>query len=234
VKLPTDTERIVITGRTGSGKTQEMLWHLSQRSIGEKPWIIIDFKGDDLVSAIPVTGSPGLDDGPPSEPGLYVVRAEIEDHGRAGPLDDYLTAIYRQGATGVVIDEGIMVGQHSRGLRMLLTQGRSRECPLVILSQRPVNLDTYALSESEYLQTFMLQRPDDMDTMSSYLPNGKLDFEELRRAGPYHSIWYDVRHDRIEAAPPCPGMDEIVDRLLVALPVYADPPPVLTPRRQRV
>ena len=45
----------MIAGRTGSGKSQEAAWQLSQRALDEKPWIIVDFKGGDLMAGVPVT-----------------------------------------------------------------------------------------------------------------------------------------------------------------------------------
>jgi hypothetical protein len=235
--MPDDSERLVIGGRTGGGKTMEAIHHLSQRSIGEIPWCVIDFKGDDLVARIPVSGAASIHDGPPGDPGVYVVRAEIEDHGKGGPVDAFLTACYEQGNTGVLIDEGYMVGQHCRGLRLLLTQGRSKGCPLIILTQRPVNLDVYAWSESEYLQIFYMQHPDDQERVKSYVPRDRIDFDKLRAAGLYHSLWYDVREDHLELLGPCPPFEQLYDRILKRLPVYVQPQQDaagLRPKRVRV
>ncbi len=234
MRLPTDSQRVLIAGRTGSGKTMEGLHHLSQRSIGEKPWICLDFKGDDLVSMLPVSAAVTIHDPVPTEPGLYVVRAEIEDHGKGGPVEDYLYSIYRNGNTGLFIDEGIMLGQHNRGLRTLLTQGRSKGCPLIILTQRPVNIDVYALSESEFIQVFYLQIPDDQDRILKYVPPEQLDFRKLRDRGLYYSAWYDVLANRLDILQPCPSFQQIYDRILTRLPKVAVDPAAVPPRRVRI
>lgn len=229
MRLPTDSEGILIAGRRGSGKTMEGLYHLSNRSIDVRPWVIVDFKGDDLASKVPVSAEWTLRDGPPPDAGLYVVRADIEDHGRGGPLDDFLLALYRRGQTGVMIDEGIMLGQHSKGLRTLLTQGRSRECPMIILTQRPKFLDRYAFSESEFIQCFHFQLPDDQAAMREFIPD--LDFDYLRDLGQHHSMIYDIRENEIEYLKPCPDFIDIYDRILTRLPRVVDQ---LPPRRLRV
>lgn len=235
MRLPTDSQRLLIAGRTGSGKTMEALHHLSQRSIGEKPWICLDFKGDDLVSQIPISGMSTIHDPVPSEPGVYVVRAEIEDHDKGGPVDEYLISIFRQGGTGLLVDEGVMLGQRNRGLRTLLTQGRSRECPLIILTQRPVNIDVYALSEAEFIQVFYIPLPDDQDKLHKHIAAERLDFDQLRNYGKYYSAWYDVLEDNLEILQPCPPFEQIYDRILTRLPkVETEPLQHLPPRRVRL
>lgn len=233
--MPDDSQRILIVGRTGGGKSMEALHHLSQRSFHERPWIIIDFKGDFPVNAVPTSAPPAtVHDAPPDSPGLYVARAEIDDQGQGGAVSDYLIAVYEQGNTGIMIDEGLMLGLHNRGLRMLLTQGRSRSCPLIILCQRPAYLDLYAFSESEYIQTFYLQLKDDQVKMNSFVPEDRLNFAELRARGLYHSAYYDVRADELENLSPCPEFQAIYDRILTRLPVYADSAPEFRPRRVRI
>jgi hypothetical protein len=234
IRLPDDSQRLLICGRTGGGKTMEALHHLSQRSFDEKPWIVIDCKGDDLVSSIPVSAPASIYDDPPGDPGLYVVKAEIEDHDKGGPLTDYLRKIYQQGNTGVLIDEGGMVGQRNRGLRTILTLGRSRKVPLIILTQRPVNVDKYAFSESEYLQIFYIQIKDDQDIVHGYISEEQLDFNTLRNKGLYYSAWFDVRANELTYMQPCPPFNEIYDRILRRLPVYVDPQPLAIPRRIKV
>lgn len=233
MKLPDDSQRIVITGRTGSGKTLEALHHLSQRSIDTKPWICLDFKGADYLSQLPVSSPATLEEQPPNEPGLYVVKAEIEEV-KGGPVEDYLMAIFQQGNTGVLIDEGGMVGQSNRALRLLLTQGRSKNCPLIICSQRPVFIDKYCFSESEFLQFFYLQMRDDQDRVHEYVGEDRLDFDSIRALGKYHSIYYDVIEDEMTVCEPCPMFPEIYDRILTRLPKVIEDDPTMPARRVRV
>jgi hypothetical protein len=235
VRLPTDNERLLIAGHTGSGKTHEALHHLSQRSFDAMPWVIFDFKGDDLVSAVPITAPASLAEPPPEAPGLYTVKCDYTDGEPGGRVQTYLESCLDRGHVGVFIDEGLRLGQHNPGLRALLTQGRSKNCPMVFLTQRPAFVDTFALSESEFLQIFMLPHPDDRDRMLRYVP--RLDFDALRRAGVHHSFWYDVRADRLDVLAPAPSFPQILNRLLIRLPAYVDAPdaPVAdNPRRVRV
>lgn len=234
IRLPSDSQRLVVVGRPGSGKTQEMLHHISQRSFTEMPWIMIDFKGDDLVSALPVSAEVSIHDRPPSEPGLYVAKARIEDHDKDGPLSDYFMRIFDQGSTGCLIDEGLMVGQRNQGLRMLLTQGRSRLCPVVTGTQMPFNIDTTIFATAEFIQVFYIQHPEHQKRISQYVPPHILNFDTLRDAGLHHSVWYDVIADQGVLLRPCPEFARIADRVLTRLPVIEDPPPEMAPRRVRL
>lgn len=235
MKLPTDSERIVIAGRTGSGKTTEALFHLSQRSM-EFPWIIVNFKTapDDPIARMPVTAIRELGDGPPAEPGVYLVNCTWTDATPNGPLDRYLLDVLAQGHTGVLIDEGRRMGQQSRGLRTILAEGRSAYVPLIFLTQRPAHVDTFAFSEAEYFQFFQLQHPDDHDRIEQWVPRDRLDFDALRELGMHHSFWYDLRNDVVEILPPCPPFEVVYQRLLVALPRFEDAAGNPVPRRVRV
>jgi hypothetical protein len=223
--MPDDSQRTLIIGRTGGGKSMEAAHHLSQRSIDTMPWVIIDTKGDDVMARLPITAPRRLEDGPPpvDEPGLYVVHAEVEDQGRGGPLTDFLTAVYHQGNTGIVLDEAAILGQQNRALRLLLTMGRSKKCPLIMCSQRPVYIDKYAMTESEFIQVFYIQYKQDQKTVHECVPENLLDFEHLQNLPLYHSAYYDVRRNSVSYLPPCPDFQSIYDTILSRLPVYVDP-----------
>ena len=70
-RLPGDQDRVSIVGKTGSGKTTAGLFLLNEMNSFEKmPWIIVDYKRDDLIEQIPacllrVGGDP------PKDPGIY-------------------------------------------------------------------------------------------------------------------------------------------------------------------
>jgi hypothetical protein len=237
IPLATDQERILIAGHTGSGKTHEALHHLSQRSIDVRPWVILDFKGDDLVSSVPVTEPWTLADGPPDAPGLYVVTCQWDDGEPGGAADRFLRAALDRGNIGIFIDEGQRLGQQNPGLRAVLTQGRSKFVPLIFLTQRPRFVDTFALSESEYLQFFNLPHPDDRDRIARFVPADRLDFARLQALGPHHSFLYDVRNDRLHTLGPAPDFATIHRRILTRLPRYddgPDHPAGRNPRRIRV
>jgi hypothetical protein len=214
----------LIAGRRGSGKTQEALDQFSQRSFDEIPWILLDFKGGDLVSKMPCTARPSIHDPVPSEPGVYVVSAEIEDHNRGGAVNNYLLQIFRRGNCGIVIDELGMVGQSSQGLRLILTQGRSKRVPFIFCCQRPFNIDIWALSESEFIQVFNLQFQSDRDRIHEYIPEEKLNFDDLRALGKHHSVLWHYDSDDVEFLKPCRTFPEIYDHVLTRLPKYEEIP----------
>ena len=198
-RLPNDSQRSVIIGRTGSGKTVAGAWQLSQRSIDRIPWIILDFKGDKLLNRlgaldISLTGSL------PSKPGLYITHPlphQIDE------VEVFLWKVWKKESIGLFFDEGYMVtGQKS--FRAILTQGRSKTIPCIILSQRPVFLDRFAWSEADFFQVFHLNMVDDRKTIKNYIPSGLPSLPE------YHSVWYDVSRNQTCILRPVPGELSIV------------------------
>ena len=71
--LPATDDRTAVIGRTGSGKTQLALWLLSRMPIDRMPWVIVDYKGDELVNAID-RAIPISYDVVPIQPGVYILR----------------------------------------------------------------------------------------------------------------------------------------------------------------
>lgn len=201
IKLPDETERISIVGRTGSGKTIAALWHLSQRDIETRPWIIYNFKGDKNIDAIPHTVPLDLNH-MPTKPGVYVVRpnpAQYDD------VESQLWEIWAREKIGVYIDEGYMIGNRNAAFRALLTQGRSKEIPMIVLSQRPVHLDRFVFSESEYFQVFALQHKKDLLTVNDFIPH-----DLSKRLPKHHSYYYDVSDDKLTKLAPVPPLEELL------------------------
>ena len=117
-----------------------------------------------------------------------------------------MTRIWAMEDTGVFIDEGFMIGQQNMGFRSLLTQGRSKHIPMIVLTQRPVWIDRYVLSESDYFQVFRLQHRKDVATVEQSVPHDLS--ERLQR---YHSYYYDVGSDNIYILGPTPDRTAILD-----------------------
>jgi hypothetical protein len=233
--IPSDSERMFICGRTGSGKTTEALYQLAQRSIDTMVWVIISFKPDPLLRGVPVTAPLSLGDPVPELPGLYIAEGTIEDAAPGGPLDRFLREALERGNVGIVLDEVYVVGQRCVPLHLLLMQGRSSNNPLVMISQRPAWVDPWAKSESEYFVVFQQQLPDDVDNLNRFCPS--FDFEALARAGRHHSYFYNARDRQIEMQAPCAASyDDICAHILARLPVYEDapPPPAPSPLPRRV
>lgn len=208
MRLPNDNQRIAILGKTGSGKTVAGLWQLSERSYDIMPWVIFDFKGDKSIAEIPYTIEIQITDPPPSEPGLYIVRP-LPDDGEA--VDAFLMACWRKERIGLFFDEGYMIGNgkgDSRAFRALLTQGRSKNIPMIILSQRPAWLSRFAFSEADFYQIFWLNDIEDRKRVQGFLPRERADLHA--RLPNYHSIYYDVGKDKVDLLRPVPNSDSIL------------------------
>lgn len=188
MRLPTDQNRTTIIGSTGSGKTQFACWLLSSRDFHRKPWIIFDFKRDELIGEldakeIPITGKP------PKKPGLYVVRLIPGTQDDA--IEKFLWLCYHQERIGLYIDEGYSVDKNSKALRAILTQGRSKRIPVICLSQRPNWISRFILSEASFFAVFRLTDEDDIVTVKRFI--GKTGRALVNQGLPeYNCVWFDV------------------------------------------
>ena len=240
MRIAGDNELIVIAGRRGSGKSVGALDQLSKRSIDTKPWFLLDFKHDDVASRMPITAPPMQpDDDLPEDPGLYAVRCDIDDAGRDSAVDHLLRDIYDHGQMGVMIDEGMFLGQQNAGLRRIAIAGRSRGVPLIFVTQRLMKCDTDVLAEADFVQSFIQAHPDDVDRLGEFIPKNRINMAELAAMGDFHSYIYHTPKDHLEIQGPGSAETEIYERILSRLPVYEDGEPtpqgiVLPTRRVRV
>lgn len=200
MRLPDDTKRHAIVGATGSGKTQAALWHLSLRNFQEKPWVIYNFKKDEAIDTIPFARHIGTDQ-IPVRPGVYVVHPLPHE---SENVESQMWAIWERGNTGVYVDEGYMVGRDNRAFRALLTQGRSKHIPMIVLSQRPVWMDRFVFSESEFYQIFRLQHRKDRKLVEEFVP-ANLE----KRLPEFHSYYYDVGANDVTVLKPVPEIEKI-------------------------
>lgn len=200
MRFPEDTHRHAIIGATGSGKTQAAVWHLSHRRFDLMPWIIYNFKGDETIDGIPYTTDIGLDE-IPTQPGVYIARPLPDE---TEEIEAHMMGIWHRGGIGVYVDEGYMIARNNRAFRALLTQGRSKRIPMMVLSQRPVWMDRFVFSESEFFQVFRLQHKKDRAAMGEIIP-----VDMATQLPEYHSWWYDVGADSTVIAKPVPNVETI-------------------------
>lgn len=207
VRLPGDTHRLSVLGRTGTGKTQAGLWHLSLKKFTKFPWVIFDAKGDSLINEIarnPLVKRITLAD-TPDKKGLHHLRATPPEM-ESDAMEDFLWRIHARGKCGLFLDEGFVFDPRSKALRTVLTQGRSLRIPMIILSQRPAWMSRFVFSEADFFQVFGLNDQDDVKTVKRFVRG---DVE--RRLPPYHSIWYDVGQDDAHLFLPVPPRDVILE-----------------------
>jgi len=202
IRLPDDSSRCAILGATGSGKTVAELWHISNKDIETRAHLIYNFKRDQNIDGIPHARHIGMDE-IPIRPGLYIVHPGPND---GDDVEKQMWEIWRRGGIGVHIDEGYMIGKNNGAFRALLTQGRSLKIPMTILSQRPVWMDRFVLSESEFFQVFRLQHRKDRATVQEFIPDEHNISERLPE---YHSYYYDVGRNEMTPLSPVPSMEDI-------------------------
>lgn len=216
-RAPKDSDRVTIVGQTGTGKTVAGVASLAPRSYDTKPWLVLNYKRDELLEQLPYTAEIGTTDQIPKHPGLYLVRPECE----AGSVDGLLNRAHRRavmggGGCGFYIDEGYEVGQHSLAFKRVLTQGRSLELPTITLSQRPVWMLKNVFSEMTFLQVFPLLDYDDRKLITKWLPqetiNGTpIDVNYPERLGEYESLYFDAGRRSAVVLGPMPFGEQVLN-----------------------
>lgn len=189
-KLPGPTERTVIFGRTGSGKSVFAVWLLSHASIDERPWIIIDHKQDKYLKSLPFVKKIKVGD-IPKKPGVYLANADYNNSSMDEDVDDYLFDILRKGNIGIFSDEGSNLPQREpkyRGLKAVFAQGRSKRVPFIFATQRPAWINKSVLSEADHYICFDLATAGDIQRVNEFMPD--VDPQSLAR---YSCHWYDIK-----------------------------------------
>lgn len=210
MNFPDDTQRLVIVGTTGSGKTHAALWHLARRNYDQKPWVIYDWKRDEFINSIEGAYDLDVRAPAPEHPGLYIVHPIPEDDDDAVTVQ--MVDIWNKEDIGVFVDEGYMVSSKNHGFRKLLTQGRSKHIPMIIGTQRPVWMDKFVFTESEFKQVFRLQSDEDLKKMKEYIPQITALARLYPLAGKDRRRWsyyYDGTEDRLLPLRPVPDQDAI-------------------------
>lgn len=200
-RLPNDTQRVTVIGKTGSGKTQGSAWLLSQRNFDAQPWIVFDYKRDGLLNSLPGATHLRIGDPPPKKNGLYLVHPNPGDNEK---VEAFLWKVWERGRTGLYIDESYMLDKRSEAFQAILTQGRSKHIPVIAATQRPVEVSRFLLSEADFIQLYQLTDTRDIKTVKQFMP---LPIE--KPLPPYHSYWYDNAHNFRATLHPVPSADGI-------------------------
>lgn len=203
-RWPDSSHRIQIVGRTGSGKSVMGMHVLSLQNFDEQPWIITDYKNEELINSIDRIKEIGLNE-VPRHPGLYKVKPHPKDD---EGVDAFLTRVWERENVGLFFDEGHMLPDKD-GLAAVYTQGRSKHIPCITCSQRPVWLSKFAFSQADFISAFHLNDAKDELTVQGYMPRGS-----LKKKLPEHwSRWYDVGKDALFTMQPVPAPDVIAEKI---------------------
>lgn len=207
MRLPNNSQRLALVGRTGTGKTQAGVWHLSKRNLETFPWIVFNWKQDELINSIPYATHIDLSDSLRSvRHGVFIVTPlpdEVEN------VDSFLWKIWNREGVGIFVDEGYMIGNTSPAFNACLTQGRSKRIPMIVCSQRPVWMSRFVWSESDFYQVFDLNVEDDKATIGKYAP-----IDLFSKVLPdYYSYYYDVAKRKLDLLKPVPKAEDILQHI---------------------
>jgi DNA helicase HerA-like ATPase len=201
--MPSPDQRVLILGSTGSGKTTFGAWLLSKAPFDRMPYVVIDYKLDDLLGAIERIRPLSLDE-LPKEAGLYHLKPNpiIDDDA----VEDWLLRVHATRNIGLYVDEGLrMPAKKTGAFETILTQGRSLTIPAITLSQRPVDLTRYAFSEANHVIVFRLTDQRDRKKVAEYVP-----IDPDYKLKKYHSLWYNVGEHSQYSVRPAPNAETIL------------------------
>lgn len=213
------TNRTLVLGETGTGKTVFSMFLLSQQDFTNYPWTVLDFKQDTLINDVFKIKSPfvktlKVGDKPPKKPGIYRLCPDLGDDDEA--VHTYLERVYHAGDHGLYIDEGYAVpnAQNCRPLNAIFTQGRARNTPVICCYQRPVFMSRFAVAQASFISHFEEDDKRDLATSSQFIkpaisPTGK-EITVFTKLPKYQSLWYDKGGRKTSVLMPGPDDKQIV------------------------
>lgn len=205
-RLPNLTQRTAVIGRTGSGKTRFGMWLLSEADFDKQPFVMIDYKGDDLIAGVDRVREIGLNE-IPKHPGLYTIKPLPSEN---DAVENWLWRIWSKERVGLYVDEGYALPDKG-AFQAILTQGRSKRLPVICLTQRPSWISRFVFSEADFYAVFHLNDHRDKLTVQAFTPKERMDLKN--RLPDYHSYWYDVGRDNVFQINPVPDDAVILQRI---------------------
>lgn len=209
--IPGASDRTVIIGPTGSGKTIMGGWILAQQRMDTRPWVIVDFKGEDLWYDVGFPPIRRLKLGEmPGKRGLYMVTVRPD---RVDELEEWFWKVWRKGNIGLIIDEVSLVPQRF-AFKAILRQGRSKLIPVIACTQRPVDCDREVFTESQYRVLYGIEDDRDWPTIK-----GLFKGVDARKPLPrYWSYWYDAKQRLSFTLQPVPPPVKVASMIRKAAP----------------
>lgn len=210
-RLPGGTDRTVVIGMTGTGKTVFGAFILSKQRWNERPWVWIDFKDEELIDKI---GTPPVQEITlstiPKKPGLYRLRVSPRDN---DALEDWLWRVWQKGNVGIFCDE-VSLMPKQEAFKAVLRQGRSLRIPVIACTQRPVDCDREVFSEANFVSVFRVKDRRDYKIIQEFTGNAAIE----RPLKEHWSYWYDAKQNSLLTLRPCPPPDMVAKSLRENVP----------------
>lgn len=227
-RLPDKSKRTLVLGRTGSGKTVFGMSLLSMQNFDEQPWVIIDYKSDQLIERLERVCKGHIKylrptDKVPTRPGIYIMRPLPDDDDEN--IERFFKDIWSAQDVGIYIDEGYMIPRFSSAFKAILTQGRSRSIPVIVLYQRPSYLNPFVVAQADYIAAFEQNNLRDLKTTGEFVkpakaPDGST--ISVNSSLPlYHCLWHDVGKGQSFVLRPAPDEATIIGTFARRLNVRA-------------
>jgi hypothetical protein len=204
--FPGGGDKTIVMGATGSGKTVFAAWLLSHQRLDLRPWVALDFKGEELWDRV---GSPPIRrlrlGEMPGRRGLHLMSVLP---GQEDELEEWLWKIWRHGNIGLFADEVTLIPKR-HAFKAILRQGRSRLIPVIACTQRPVDVDREVFTETNYKSVFRLEDERDYKIIQGFTRRAAIDRPLPRR----WSYWYDGNRGRLLVLKPVPPPSTVAETL---------------------
>lgn len=200
--LLNEGERGLLVGMTGSGKTQNGLFHLRNTDIG--PAIIFDTKIDNGFHRLPegretMTLIRSLEE---YEKYAKRQRREIDDFVLVRPsnfemnsqelLDEYCRLSYQRFGPALFFFDELynwhVSPQGGPWFRAMLTRGRSKKKTVLAGTQRPAHISRFCLTEAQKFYIHFLSDKRDHKSLASVIP--ELEITLKRHPLPKHHFYF--------------------------------------------
>jgi len=210
--LPGGSDRTVVIGGTGTGKTILAAFILSKQRWEERPWVIIEFKDEPIWNKvgeppiIPLT----LNKLPTKKRGLFKLSVFP---GQEEELEEWLWKVWRHENIGLFCDE-VSLLDSKNAFKAILRQGRSKRIPVIGCTQRPVDCDREIFTESQYIVVFPGLDERDLKTVKGFTRKAPIE----RPLKEHWSYWYDKKRNATIVLQPVPPPDSIAASIKAAVP----------------